>query len=113
MTATITPIRRPRAATPARWQAALRRALENGVKVYQISGTGESIATSQREPGTAYRTDGASCECAAALLGGDPVCAHRAAYWHRAGVLDLDPEPEPMAPAVDPLADEAITAAHD
>jgi len=31
------------------------------------------------------------------MLGGDPVCLHRAAYWHAQGVLD--PEPEPPASA--------------
>jgi hypothetical protein len=29
------------------------------------------------------------------MLGGDPVCLHRAAYWYAVGALELDPEPEP------------------
>jgi hypothetical protein len=33
------------------------------------------------------------------MLGGDPVCLHRAAYWYARGVLGLDPEPEPPASA--------------
>ncbi len=33
------------------------------------------------------------------MLGGDPVCLHRAAYWYAQGVLELDPEPEPPTPA--------------
>jgi hypothetical protein len=33
------------------------------------------------------------------MLGGDPVCLHRAAYWYAQGVLELDPEPEPPASA--------------
>ena len=33
------------------------------------------------------------------MLGGDPVCLHRAAYWYEQGVLELDPEPEPPASA--------------
>jgi hypothetical protein len=33
------------------------------------------------------------------MLGGDPVCLHRAAYWYAVGVLELDPEPEPPASA--------------
>jgi hypothetical protein len=33
------------------------------------------------------------------MLAGDPDCVHRAAYWHAQGVLDLDREPEPPAPA--------------
>jgi hypothetical protein len=47
----------------------------------------------------AYKTDGISCDCEAAMLGGDPVCLHRAAYWYAQGVLELDPEPEPPASA--------------
>jgi hypothetical protein len=31
------------------------------------------------------------------MLGGDPVCLHRAAYWYAVGVLN--PGPEPPAPA--------------
>ena len=33
------------------------------------------------------------------MLGGDPVCLHRAAYWYAQGVLELDPEPETPASA--------------
>ena len=33
------------------------------------------------------------------MLGGDPVCLHRAAYWYAQGMLELDPEPEPPASA--------------
>jgi len=33
------------------------------------------------------------------MLGGDPICLHRAAYWYAQGVLELDPEPEPPASA--------------
>ena len=52
-----------------------------------------------RRPGIADRTDGITCDCEAAMLGGDPVCLHRAAYWFAQGMLELDPEPEPAAPA--------------
>ncbi len=97
MTATIIRIR---TATPKRWQAALQRAFDSGITLYQIAGTGEAVVTSQREPGTAYRTDGTVCDCAAHTLSGDPVCAHRALYWYSRGVLELDPEPEPPAPLV-------------
>jgi hypothetical protein len=34
-----------------------------------------------------YATDGTDCDCAAALLGGDPVCKHRALFWFDCGVL--------------------------
>jgi hypothetical protein len=39
------------------------------------------------------------------MLGGDPVCLHRAAYWYAQGVLERDPEPDPPASvaAVPPL----------
>jgi hypothetical protein len=52
----------------------------------------------QSRQGIAYCTNGA-CDCEAAMLGGDPVCLHRAAYWYAQGVLELDPEPEPPASA--------------
>jgi hypothetical protein len=52
-----------------------------------------------RRPGIAYRTDGITCDCEAAMLGGDPVCLHRAAYWFAQGMLELDPEPAAPAPA--------------
>jgi hypothetical protein len=51
----------------------------------------------QRQP--VYRTDGVSCDGEAAMLGGDPVCLHRASYWYAQGVLEFDPEPEPPASA--------------
>jgi hypothetical protein len=34
---------------------------------------------------------------ATVLWGGDPVCLHRAAYWHAQEVLDFEGEPEPPA----------------
>jgi hypothetical protein len=88
-----------RQVTPARWQIALQRALFAGVEAKQVAGSGEWIVSSATRPGLAYRTDGISCDCEAAQLGGDPVCLHRAAYWHAQCVLELDPEPEPPAPA--------------
>jgi hypothetical protein len=33
------------------------------------------------------------------MLGGDPVCLHRAAYWYALRVLELDSEPEAPASA--------------
>src|SRR5919199_6648886 len=89
--------RTARQGSPERWQRALQRALFAGVEAKQIAGSGESIVSSASRPGVCYRTDGVECECEAAMLGGDPVCLHRAAYWHAQGVLDLDPEPEPPA----------------
>jgi hypothetical protein len=89
--------RTQRQATPERWQRALQRALFARVEAKQLAGSGEWIVGSASRPGIAYRTDGVSCDCEAAMLGGDPVCLHRAAYWYAVGVLD--PEPEPPAPA--------------
>ncbi len=88
-----------RQATPERWQRALERAQFAGVEAKQLAGSGEWIVGSASRPGIAYRTDGISCDCEAAMLGGDPVCLHRAAYWYAQGVLELDPEPEPPASA--------------
>lgn len=49
-----TMVRRHRQATPARWQAALGRALAEGVQVRQLAGFGAWIATSGTHAGTAY-----------------------------------------------------------
>jgi hypothetical protein len=69
------------------------------VEAKQLAGSGEWIVSSASRPGIAYRTDGVSCDCEAAMLGGDQACLHRAAYWYAQGVLELDPEPEPPASA--------------
>jgi hypothetical protein len=90
-----------RRATPARWQAALGRAMAKELRVYLCAGTGAAVVTSGRMPHVVYETDGIGCSCEAAMLGGDPVCQHRAAYWHHVGLLD--PEPEPTAPAAAPV----------
>src|SRR5215207_3502371 len=91
--------RKQRQATPERWQRALQRALFANVEAKQLAGSGEWIVSSASRPGIAYCTDGVSCDCEAAMLGGDPVCLYRAAYWYAQGVLELDPEPEPPASA--------------
>jgi hypothetical protein len=91
--------RQQRQVTPERWQRALQRALFAGVEAKQLAGSGEWIVSSASRPGIAYRTDGITCDCEAAMLGGDTVCLHRAAYWDAVGVLVLDPEPEPPASA--------------
>ena len=74
--------RKVRQATPERWQRALQRALFASVEAKQLAGSGEWIVSSASRPGIAYRTDGVTCDCEAAMLGGDPVCLHRAAYWY-------------------------------
>ena len=98
--AQVSPVSRTRRqASPERWQRALQRALFAGVEAKQLAGSGEWIVSSASRPGVAYRTDGIACDCEAAMLGGDPVCLHRAAYWYAVGLLALAPEPEPPAPA--------------
>ncbi len=87
-----------RRATPERWQAALRRALAEGIQVRQLAGSGAWIATSGSDAAAAYLVSGNGCECQAGEYG-DPACKHRAAYWHAQGALDLEPE---LAPAVVP-----------
>ena len=87
-----------RANTPARWQAALRRALREGVEVRQLAGCGMWVATSSSQAGTAYEVTPWECECHAGQFG-DPVCKHRAALRERLGALHLGDEPEPPTSA--------------
>jgi hypothetical protein len=75
--------------TQERWQSALKRANDKGVKIYRIESTGQFIATSGTTVTTAYAVDGVRCECAAAVHG-DPVCQHRAAYWAAQGMLTVE-----------------------
>lgn len=78
-----------RESTPDRWQAALRRAIAEGVQVRQLAGSGLWVATSSHDPGVAYEVTPWSCECTAGQFD-DPVCKHRAALLHRLGHLALD-----------------------
>jgi hypothetical protein len=101
-----TATRRPRVATPERWQQALARAIAGNVQVRQLSASGAWIATSASDAGTAYELAvtgnvAHGCSCPAGQFD-DAVCCHRAMWWHLAGLLDLDPEPEPPAPALVP-----------
>jgi hypothetical protein len=85
--------------TPARWQKALKRALEQGVDVRQLATTGVWVATSGTDSTAAYVVTESDCECRAAQEG-DCVCKHRALLRHVLGMLPLDPDPTPAAPAV-------------
>ncbi len=81
------PLRRAnRTNTPDRWQAALRRALVEGVQVRQLAGSGAWVATSSSDPGAAYEVTPWTCECQAGQHD-DPVCKHRAALHLRLGRL--------------------------
>ncbi|MCA9878273.1 MAG: hypothetical protein KC442_10845 [Thermomicrobiales bacterium] len=95
--------RTARPASPQRWRKAAERALTEGVRVCQLQGTGQWIATSGSNGSTAYEllitgNVAHDCDCLAGL-NGDPVCKHRAAFYLLIGALDLNPEPEPPAPA--------------
>ncbi len=79
--------------TAERWEKALDRAHLAGVQVYQLQGSGQWIATSASDPAAAYECDGVTCTCAAALLGGDPVCCHRAAVREKMAGGSDSPEP--------------------
>jgi hypothetical protein len=95
--------------TPERWEAALQRAKDAGVKVYAL-GYGRFAVTSAHDAGKAYQvtTHPETCTCPAAQ-GGDPVCLHRAAVRDH-----LRPEPEPPAhQAYDPDAEALQWAMND
>jgi len=85
-TPTTAPVTLRRANTPGRWQAALRRALVEGVQVRQLAGSGAWVATSSSDPATAYEVTPWTCECQAGQHE-DPVCKHRAALHLRLGRL--------------------------
>ncbi|MBA2276234.1 MAG: hypothetical protein H0W06_00605 [Chloroflexia bacterium] len=88
----------PRANTPARWQTALKRPLDEGVEIRQPAGCGMWIATSSSSAGTAHEVTSWACGCPAGQFG-DPVCKHGAALLARVGRLALETEPEPPTPA--------------
>ncbi len=80
-----------RIATHERWQAALQRALAEGLQVRQLAGSGTWIATSGTDAAAAYLVSANGCECQAGEFG-DPVCKHWAMLWHALGLLDLEPD---------------------
>ncbi len=86
----VPPIGRRRIATPARWQAALARSIAQGLTVRYEASTGMAIVTSGTDATVCYVTDGVTCSCPAAA-NNDPICKHRAAYWHATGSLDPAP----------------------
>lgn len=72
------PVTAARAASPARWAAALSRAVLHGITVRQDPITGTFSAPSS-DGTTRYTVSWYGCSCQAAQ-GGDPVCLHRAAF---------------------------------
>jgi hypothetical protein len=92
-------IRPSRIETPARWQKALRRALENGVEILTASDDGERFATSASRLDLLHRVDPYRCTCEAGIAG-DPICMHRAALRFVLGWLAL-PELDEAAATID------------
>jgi hypothetical protein len=95
---------RTRVENPARWMKAAERAEHEGVRVYQLQGSGQWVATSGSQQGVAYEllvtgNVAHGCDCLAGL-NSDPVCKHRAAFYLLIGALDLTPEPPPAAPTL-------------
>ena len=84
----------PRPESPARWAAALRRAMEAGVDLLEIGGSEMVAVESARHPGVVYLVsrDGTSCSCRAGEWG-DPVCLHRALVLWLTGRMDADGRP--------------------
>jgi hypothetical protein len=80
-----------RVENPARWSKAAERAEAEGIRVCQLQGTGQRIATSGSQSGTAYKVAVTGnvdhgCDCLAGL-NGDPDCKHRAAFYLLIGAL--------------------------
>lgn len=98
-------VRTSRQATPERWQKALARAIDEKVEVRQLADSGAWVATSGTDATVAYLIEvtgdvAHGCACQAGQHG-DPVCKHRAMFYHLIGVLD--PEPDPPAPTLAPV----------
>jgi hypothetical protein len=100
-------VRPPKQESPERWQRALDRAIENGLEVFLVNDTGERLVTSSSQLDLLHRTDGYTCTCEAAALGGDPVCQHRAVVRFISGWL---PDPASPAPAARPWQPAQLAA---
>jgi len=89
------PRRRPAADTPARWVAALERAVAANLAYMQLAGgDGAWAVASTRDPETGYVATTDTCTCPAGRAG-DPCCCHRALVRALLGLL-----PPPAAGAV-------------
>lgn len=100
---------RTRVENPARWKKAAERAVAEGIRVYQLQGSGAWVATSGTDASTAYELEvtgnvAHGCSCLAAL-NNDPCCKHKAAYFVAIGALSLAPEPKPPVPVICPVCD--------
>ena len=101
--AQVSPVGRTRQASPERWQKATQRAIAEPISVRQVNASGMWVANSGTHANVAYVLEITgnlvqSCSCPAGTYG-DPCCKHAARYYLDAGLLELDPEPDPPAPA--------------
>ena len=85
---------RKREATPQRWEAAARRAVDEGVQVRQVNESGAWVATSASDPVMCYLLEVRQgvvvrCSCPAGAHG-DLCCKHAARFYLDAGVIDPD-----------------------
>ena len=83
-----------RPATPERWSAAARRAIEEGVEVRQINDSGAWVASSATDPVLCYLLEVSEglvlrCSCPAGAHG-DPCCKHAARFYLDAGAIAVD-----------------------
>ena len=93
---------RTRVENPVRWTKAAERAMAEGIRVCQLQGSGQWVATSGSQSGVAYEVlvtgnMGTRSDCCAGNVT-PSACKHRAAWYLLVGALDLPPEPEPPAP---------------
>ena len=93
--------RRTRPTTPADLWRLAEQGQRNGVVILTECVSGERFATSASEPGTVYRLTARSCTCKGFDFHGR--CQHHSLLLAQLGWLpDVDPEPDPPAPAAAP-----------
>ena len=109
-------VRKPRHASPERWQKAAERAIAEGIEVRQVNASGMWVANSGSQANVAYLLEITgtlvhSCSCPAGTFG-DPCCKHAARFYLDAGLLELD-DPEPDPSALGPLSPARTATAAD
>lgn len=95
----VTTTRRPNVDTFARWDAALKRANDKGLRLFQHGATGQWFCSGS-DGQTVYGVGHFTCECAAALAN-DPVCQHRALYREACRVDDKEADAILSGPEMD------------
>lgn len=99
-----TAVGRNRAASPAPWEAALRRAISDALDVLIEPVSGEVFVESATQPGVLYRVSRERCTCLAGQHG--LACKHRAALLAQLGELSL---PETNEVSLTPAAVDCPT----